>query len=580
MNTLTEAPEKTELAPVQAGQRITALDAVRGFALLGICVMNIEFFNRAHATLGTGMPVGLTGINWLASYFVAYFVAGKFWTIFSLLFGMGFAVMLTRAERAGRDFLKPYIRRIAALAAFGAAHHIFLFAGDILFSYAVAAVYLLIVLYANWKWLLAAIAVAIGLAFIPGFGPGAGAAAGVMAFSGIVAIYMRSEKKAWGLSLMAAMLCTVALLTAIGAAVFWLVPGLPSEPRGPLSAATVLFLILAVLAQKYRNPIEARPWRAGAAIYLLSFTMMTIGGLVDYFTPPEAPVKAVATAPAAVATAPAAAVATPAVVAKVEPKKADAKAAPTKAEMKAKMAAEREKRLKEQAEKVKTETRVMSSGSYAELVQMRAKQFAEHAPMESGFASVLIGMFLLGTWFIRSGVMENTATHLPLFRKFAFICLPLGIGMGIAGSLIATSTMPGAQHDGYMLAMGLLMLGNLPACLGYVGMIVLMLNSRSALANVKVLAPFGRMALTNYLTQSLVMSMFFMGHGLAWYGMGRAWQLVFAVVLCGLQIVFSHWWLSKFRYGPAEWLWRAITYMKLPAMRIEPATGGMQAQPG
>lgn len=573
MHTLTESPEKTELAPVQAGQRITALDAVRGFALLGICVMNIEFFNRAHATLGTGMPVGLTGIDWLASYFVAYFVAGKFWTIFSLLFGMGFAVMLTRAERAGRDFLKPYIRRIAALAAFGAAHHIFLFAGDILFSYAVAAVYLLIVLYANWKWLLAAIAVAIGLAFIPGFGPGAGSAAGVMAFSGIVAIYMRAEKKAWGLSLMSAMLCAVSLIAAIAAAVFWLVPGVPSEPRGPATAASVLFLILAVLAQKYRNPIEARPWRAGAAIYLLSFTMLTIGGLVDYFTPPEAPVKAVATAPAATATA-------PAVVAKAEPKKVDAKAAPTEAEKKAKVAAEREKRLKEQAEKVKMETRVMSSGSYAELVQMRAKQFAEHAPMESGFASVLIGMFLLGTWFIRSGVMENTAAHLPLFRKFAFICLPLGIGMGIAGSMIATSHLPGAEHDGFMLSSGLLMLGNLPACLGYVGMIVLMLNSRSIFSNVKVLAPFGRMALTNYLTQSLVMSLFFMGHGLAWYGLGRAWQLVFALVLCGVQVVFSHWWLSKFRYGPAEWLWRAITYMKIPAMRIEPSTGGMQAQLG
>ena len=58
------------------------------------------------------------------------------------------------------------------------------------------------------------------------------------------------------------------------------------------------------------------------------------------------------------------------------------------------------------------------------------------------------------------------------------------------------------------------MLGNLPACLGYVGMIVLMLHSRSALAKVKVLAPFGRMALTNYLWQSLVMSLFFMGYGL------------------------------------------------------------------
>ena len=94
------------------------------------------------------------------------------------------------------------------------------------------------------------------------------------------------------------------------------------------------------------------------------------------------------------------------------------------------------------------------------------------------------------------------------------------------------------------------------------------------------LAPVGRMALTNYLAQSLVMSLFFLGHGLAWWGLGRAWQLVFAAVLCIAQIAFSNWWLARFRYGPAEWLWRAITYMKIPAMRIEPAAGGMQAQPG
>ena len=69
MHTLTDTPETAApaLAPIQAGQRIEALDAVRGFALLGICVMNIEFFNRAMSTLGRGMPGGLTGIDWLAS---------------------------------------------------------------------------------------------------------------------------------------------------------------------------------------------------------------------------------------------------------------------------------------------------------------------------------------------------------------------------------------------------------------------------------------------------------------------------------------------------------------------------------
>ena len=97
----TDAP--AAMAPIAAAQRIEALDVVRGIALFGIFLMNIEFFNRPWATLNQGMPRGLAGADWWASWFVAYFVQGKFWTIFSLLFGMGFAVMMVRAEQAGRE---------------------------------------------------------------------------------------------------------------------------------------------------------------------------------------------------------------------------------------------------------------------------------------------------------------------------------------------------------------------------------------------------------------------------------------------------------------------------------------------
>ncbi|MEO7336743.1 MAG: DUF418 domain-containing protein, partial [Caldimonas sp.] len=133
--TLTEPaapPPEAPFAPLDKGQRIEALDVVRGFALLGIFLMNIEWFNRPIAAFNEGIPHGLSGANWLASWFVAYFVAGKFWTIFSLLFGMGFAVMLVRAERAGRPFVQVYLRHILALAVFGALHFIYLWEGDIL----------------------------------------------------------------------------------------------------------------------------------------------------------------------------------------------------------------------------------------------------------------------------------------------------------------------------------------------------------------------------------------------------------------------------------------------------------------
>ena len=110
----------TGLAPVAESERILTLDVVRGFALLGILLMNVEFFNRPLAELESGMAVGGTALDQGIAWFVHVFVRGKFWTLFSLLFGMGFAVMLTRAERAGRSFLVPYMRRIAALAVFGA----------------------------------------------------------------------------------------------------------------------------------------------------------------------------------------------------------------------------------------------------------------------------------------------------------------------------------------------------------------------------------------------------------------------------------------------------------------------------
>lgn len=86
------------------------------------------------------------------------------------------------------------------------------------------------------------------------------------------------------------------------------------------------------------------------------------------------------------------------------------------------------------------------------------------------------------------------------------------------------------------------------------------------------------MALTNYLTQSLVSTLFFYGYGAGQWGLARSWQVVFVAVVFALQVAFSHWWLARYRYGPMEWVWRAFTYRRIPAMRLSapaalPATG-------
>jgi uncharacterized protein len=618
-----------EMTPIAANQRIEALDVVRGFALLCIFLMNIEFFNRTFASFNEGMPRGLTGMDWVASWFIAYFVQGKFWTIFSLLFGMGFAVMMVRAEQAGRDFKQVYLRRVFALAVFGAAHFIFLWQGDILFSYAIGALMLMVVLYARPKPLLITMAVVIGLGCIPDWNPLFGVAGG-LAVAGLVALYFRSGKqvkiRGQGIPLFSFLLLLAGSLMSIAAVVFWVLPDGPIEPRLPLSVFGPMLLIAGWLSWKYYEPAEKRSVRLAISTYLFFAMAMTAGGLIQRFAPdPDAGIVIAAQKPAEegktaalpageklaidaakpvtaavepVAAPPAAPpstpVAAPAAVdaaqtalktaAPADEKatgKAAAKAAPeadkkaeekkpkkTKEERAAERKAEREKQLAERKAEKENELRIYTAAPYWESVMLGGSRFPEKVAGDFGFAMVLIGMFLLGVWFVRSGVMENTGAHLPFFRKLALYGLPIGIGLGLLGSLIAMHHTPGDRYDGWGIARGLTTIGNLPACLGYVGMVVLMLHSKSVLSHIRVLGPLGRMALTNYLSQSLICAIYFFGYGLGHWGMPRAQQVLFVAVVYALQIAFSHWWLSKFRYGPMEWLWRGFTYRQIPKFRI------------
>ena len=587
-------------SPIPGNERIQALDVVRGFALIGIFLMNIEFFNRPLSDLGQGLPQNLVGVDWLAGFLIYVLVQGKFWTMFSLLFGMGFAVMLTRAERAQRNFLRPYLRRIAALAAFGVLHHIFIWGGDILFSYAVAAVGLMVVLYARATPVILSLAAlfAIGMLGSLGVIPGAEAAMPVfagLAFMGVAAMFLRGEARVslFGRQVLgfSVALAAIAALLGVGSVLASVLGG-PMPARIGLAIGAVVVLALAWLSNRFHAGDEPRMRRLGVAMYLFPFTMMLLASLSQVVRGPDVPPPG---ADAAVAQVRAEAAAADA-AGRDWPQKPDGakrgsatdKAAATKsaaplAEPPPSAAQEwatakvmRERNLAEQQHDVAEETRIERSGTYAEAVAMRARDFAKHAPEQAGFAIILVGMFLLGAWFVRSGVMENTGAHLPLFRKLALFGIPFGVGLGLVGAAIATSGTPGMARDPYQLAMSLLMIGNLPACLGYVGAIVLMLHSASVFSRIRVLAPLGRMALTNYLTHSLVGTWFFYGYGLGQWGMGRATQVGFVFAVIALQVVFCHWWLARFRYGPMEWLWRAITYWQVPAMR-RGSEAGLQA---
>jgi uncharacterized membrane protein YeiB len=114
------------LSPVTESARIDVMDILRGFALIGIVFMNIEWFNRSGTDLRT-FDVSLTGMNHAVGWLVRAFVEGKFYKLFALLFGMGFAVMLLRAREAGRPFGAWFIRRMLVLMLIGFLHQTAIF---------------------------------------------------------------------------------------------------------------------------------------------------------------------------------------------------------------------------------------------------------------------------------------------------------------------------------------------------------------------------------------------------------------------------------------------------------------------
>lgn len=182
------------------------------------------------------------------------------------------------------------------------------------------------------------------------------------------------------------------------------------------------------------------------------------------------------------------------------------------------------------------------------------------------------GRFCLGAAIGRSGLLENVEKHLPLLRQTAAIAIPLGLIIGLFMRLVRRDLLdlPGDIEAWKTFAKIIASPAALILAAGYCSGIVVAF--RSDLGR-RIFTPFGvvgRMALTNYLAQGFVYAFVLFGVG---PGLGLAGRIgTFAVVLIclaffALQIAFSYWWLTRYRFGPMEWLWRTLTYLERPVMR-------------
>ena len=414
-------PVGSPLQPTAPAQRIAILDALRGFALCGILLMNIETFVMPVLASTSGLDPTLTGADRVADALVYFLVQGKFYVLFSLLFGMGFAVMSQRAEAAGRPFSGIYWRRGLVLLGIGLVHALLVWSGDILVLYALLSFLLLAFRHLSARWL------------------------------------------GW----LGALACLV----------------------GP-----VLVLLLGLMAWvAAQAPDMAAEWNDAMATQAGDMRQLTADALHAY-------------GPA---------------------------------------------------------------GSYTEAVVQRGREVALFMSGLPVIGPLVFGVFLLGAAFARSGAIAAPERHRRLFALLRWLALPAGLAL-MGASMAVTPTLPADRLDlESMLAQALSLLASVLMCLGYVGWLVRLLRSGVGARVGAWFAPAGRMALTNYLAQSVVCTLLFYGYGLGLLGqLPRAWQVPFVLLLFALQAIASHLWLSRMRFGPVEWLWRSLTYLQLQPMRL------------
>ncbi|MFP7723565.1 DUF418 domain-containing protein [Lysobacter sp. A3-1-A15] len=174
----------------------------------------------------------------------------------------------------------------------------------------------------------------------------------------------------------------------------------------------------------------------------------------------------------------------------------------------------------------------------------------------------VLGMFLLGLWIGRHGVARDLDAHAPLIRRVASWGLGLGLPLNVAAAWLAADATPYLPGSPAGMAEVLIAAIGVPLlALGYAAGIALLVRSPATSRVPMALAPVGRLALTNYLLQSLACMFVFYGFGLGLYGqVGTATAAGIALLIFAVQLLLSRWWLRHYRYGPAEWAWRRLTY--------------------
>lgn len=188
-------------------------------------------------------------------------------------------------------------------------------------------------------------------------------------------------------------------------------------------------------------------------------------------------------------------------------------------------------------------------------------------PMMLSYFGWILGRFMIGSWIFRQGWVQEPRRYQMGYALTAATFIPVGLLLSVRRFIMqGIEVEPMEWATSLFRSLGAV--SELVLAIGYGALLMLLCQIPAVRRALSGLGTVGQMALTNYLTQSLFFVFVLYGFGLGllpW--MGATFSLVFAVVVFAIQIAFSRWWLSRYRFGPAEWLWRWGTYGTKPALK-------------
>lgn len=207
-------------------------------------------------------------------------------------------------------------------------------------------------------------------------------------------------------------------------------------------------------------------------------------------------------------------------------------------------------------------------GSYPEIVQHRLPTVISMQTQATLFFVLwrVGGLMLIGMSLMKLGILSGQRDA-GFYRRMLLI----GYGLGLPVMLYSAYFLAANHWDGiFMFRVGMLpnYIGSILVACGHIAGVMLVVKSQLLRSLVTRFTAVGRMALTNYLLHSIVMTTIFYGYGFGLYGqLPRAAQMLFVIAMLAFQLWLSPLWLDRFRFGPVEWLWRSLTYWRSQPFR-------------